>query len=184
MNYIKLFEDFTFSDLYDKNKWVELSMEDRKKLKKEIWEIVETAYKPLGGHVRISSPDAVVNDTDLTFWTAVDIDNDPHADVVIFSRESHGHKISGWGHDGTKEARKELMKQLIILLHKEGFWIEVSGRPAEILIGAGCKYCDKQTVSKIFPHSEINWIRQGLYTRTLPDHTITEEEYLVGRPKV
>ena len=30
MNYIKLFEDFTFSDLYDKNKCVELSMEDRK----------------------------------------------------------------------------------------------------------------------------------------------------------
>jgi hypothetical protein len=35
------------------------------------------------------------------------------------------------------------MKQLIVLLNKEGFWIEVSGRPAEILIVAGCKYCEK-----------------------------------------
>jgi hypothetical protein len=184
MNYIKLFEDFTFSDLFDKNKWVELSMEDRSKLKKEIWEIVDLAYKPLGGHVRISSPDAVVSDPDLTFWTAVDIDKDPHVDVVIFSRESYGHKISGWGHDGTKESRKELMKQLITLLHREGFWIEVSGRPAEILIGADCRYSDKQTVSKVFPHSEINWIGDGVYTRTLPDGTQTEEEYLVGRPRV
>lgn len=69
MKYLKIFEDFTFSDLFDKNQWVELSMEDRAKLKKEIWEIVDLAYKSLGGHVRISSPDAVVNDPDLTFWT-------------------------------------------------------------------------------------------------------------------
>ena len=120
----------------------------------------------------------------LSIDNKVQITRPEVADVIIFSRESHGHKISGWGHDGTKEARKELMKQLIVLLHREGFWIEVSGRPADILIGAGCKYCDKQTVSKIFLHSEINWIRQGVYTRTLPDHTITEEEYLIGRPIV
>jgi hypothetical protein len=76
------------------------------------------------------------------------------------------------------------MKQLIVLLHKEGFWIEVSGRPAEILIGADCRYCDKQIVSKVFPQSKINWIGDGVYTRTLHDGTETEEEYLVGRPKV
>ena len=52
MIYINTFEDYTFSDKFDKNKWVELSKEDRKELKKEIWELVEHAYKPLGGHVR------------------------------------------------------------------------------------------------------------------------------------
>ena len=31
-----LFENFNEALLFDKNKWVELSMEDRKKLKKEI----------------------------------------------------------------------------------------------------------------------------------------------------
>lgn len=184
MRYLKIFEDFTFSDLFDKNQWVELSMEDRSKLKKEIWEIVDLAYKTLGGHVRISSPDAVVNDPDLTFWTAVDIDRDPNADVVIFSRKSHGHKISGWGHDGSKEARKELMKQLSNLLHKKGFWIEVSGRPAELLISTGCKRNEYNVVKKIFPNSKINWIGDGIYTRTLADGETTEEEYLVGYPEI
>jgi ribosomal protein L28 len=128
--------------------------------------------------------DAVVNDPDLTFWTAVDIDRDPNADVVIFSRKSHGHKISGWGHDGSKEARKELMRQLSNLLHKKGFWIEVSGRPAELLISTGCKRNEYNVVKKIFPNSKINWIGDGIYTRTLPDGEITEEEYLVGYPEI
>jgi hypothetical protein len=182
MKYIKLFEDFTFADLYAKDKWVELSMEDRSLLKYEVWKIVDIAYQSLGGHVRVSSPDAVINDPDLNFWTAVDIDKDPNVDCVLFSRPSHGHKISGWGHDGSKEARKELMKHLISILHKSGFWIEVSGRPAEILIESGCRYASKETISRIFPDSEINWLGDGLYTRTLPDGSITEQEYLVGKP--
>jgi hypothetical protein len=182
MKYIKQFEDYTFSDLYAKDKWVELSMEDRSLLRYEIWNIVDIAYQPLGGHVRVSSPAAVIMDPDLNFWTAIDIDKDPNVDCVIFSRPSHGHKISGWGHDGSKEARKELMKQLISLLHKHGFWIEVSGRPAEILIESGCRYASEKTVKRIFPDSEINWLGDGVYTRTLPDGTITEKEYLVGQP--
>ncbi len=183
MNYIKLFEDFTFSDLYQKNKWVELSMEDRKKLKKEIWEIVDLAYKPLGGHVRISSPDAIINDPELTFWKAVDIDEDPNVDVIIFSRETYGHKISGWGHDGTKEAKKELIKQLITLLNKKDFWIEVSGKPGEILIKSGCKYNNKQIVSKIFNKYLINWYGKGSYTRTKGIGN-TNTCYLLGRPNI
>ena len=74
MRHIKLFEDFTFADLYTKDKWVELSIQDRSLLKYEVWKIVDIAYQPLGGHVRVSSPDAVINDPDLNFWTAVDID--------------------------------------------------------------------------------------------------------------
>jgi hypothetical protein len=74
------------------------------------------------------------------------------------------------------------MKHLISILHKSGFWIEVSGRPAEILIESGSRYVSKETVSRIFPDSEINWLGDGLYTRTLPDGSITEQEYLVGKP--
>ena len=76
------------------------------------------------------------------------------------------------------------MKQLSNLLHKEGFWIEVSGRPAEILISAGCKTNDYDTVKRIFPNSKINWLGDGVYTRTLPDGEVTEEEYLVGSPEM
>lgn len=184
MNYIKYFENFTFNDLYDKNEWVDLSKEDRIKLKKEIWEIVDIAYKPIGGHVRIVNPESIVNDPDLRFWTATNVDNEPYTDVVIFSRPLNGYKISGWGHDGSKISRKELIKKLISLLKTKDFWIEVSGRPAEVLINSGCVYCELDIVEKIFPKSIINWIGNGIYTRTLENGEITEEEYLIGNPKI
>ena len=74
------------------------------------------------------------------------------------------------------------MKHLVSLLKTSGFWIEVSGRPAEILIDSGCRYASEKTVARIFPDSEINWLGDGIYTRTLPDGSITEQEYLVGLP--
>ena len=43
MRHIKLFEDFTFADLYTKDKWVELSIQDRSLLKYEVWKIVDIA---------------------------------------------------------------------------------------------------------------------------------------------
>lgn len=182
MNYIKTFEDYTFSDFFQKNKWEVLSKENRKYLSHELWELVDLAYQPLGGHVRVNNPDSVINDPDLDFWTAVDIDKDPKSDVVIFSRKLFGNKVSGWGHDGSKEARKELMSKLTSLLNTEGFWIEVSGRPAEILRKSNCRYSNKEEVQKIFSDSEIRWRGNGLYTRILPDGIETEPEYLIGRP--
>jgi hypothetical protein len=182
MKYIKKFNESTFSDFYPKNKWVKLSLKDRRNFKHDLYDIINLAYTDIGGHVRITAPNDIINDKNLTFWTAVDIDKDPNADVVIFSRKSNGYKISGWGHDGSKEAKKELLKKLINILQKKGFWIEVSGRPAEILINAGCKINDYNTVRRIFPNSKINWLGNGAYTRTLPDGKVTEEEYLVGSP--
>lgn len=187
MIYINTFEDYTFSDKFDKNKWVELSKEDRKELKKEIWELVEHAYKPLGGHVRISDPDSVVNDDQLSFWKAIDVDEDPYTDVVIFARKSnHGYKISGWGHDGGKEAKKELLNQLASLLRRPGFWVEVSGKPSEILSNKPGvnRLKNIEDVKKIFGNSEINWKGNGVYTRKLADGTITDEEMVLGNPKL
>ena len=195
MKYLKTFETLTksyklsskFSDIFTKYKWVELPIEARNVLKKEIWELVDIAYKPLGGHVRISDPNSVINDKELSFWSAVDIDDDPYSDVVIFARKSpNGYKISGWGHDGEKESRKELIKQLGNILMRQSFWIEVSGRPAEILMNTpGINYLkDKESVAKLFPESEINWVGNGYYTRKLHDGTVTDEEIVIGNPRI
>lgn len=181
MKYLKTFEDYKFSDIFPKNDWVELSHDNRKELKREVWELVDNAYKPLGGHVRISNPDSVVNDKDLVFWSAVDIDDDPYSDVVIFARKSFGYKISGWGHDGGRESKIGLMTKLVHLLKKPGFWIEVSGKPAEILSNK----VDKLPISdvqKIFPNSEITELESGFYTRTLSDGVITDPEIILGNP--
>lgn len=183
MNYLKTFEKFNFSDYFLKHKWEQLGIEHRRELKQELWELVDLAYQPLGGHVRINNPDSVINDKDLDFWKGIDIDSDPKADVVFFSRKSFGNKISGWGHDGSKEARKKLMEKLAAMLNTDGFWVEVSGRPAEILINSGCDYVnDPKKIQSIFKDSKINWKGHGVYTRTLPDGVETDEEYIIGKP--
>lgn len=184
MKYIRNFENYTFSDFYDKNKWVKLSKEDRKNLKYELYDIVNLAYSDIGGHVRIDSPEAIVNDNELDFWNAVDIDEDPNVDVVIFSRRSNGNKISGWGHDGSKESRKEVVNRLKSILRIDGFWIEVSDRPAEILIQSGCSFIKSESeIRELFPNTKIKWIGDGKYTRILEDGKETSIEYVVGKPK-
>ena len=73
---------------------------------------------------------------ELVYWRAANIDDDPYADVVIFgTKREYGFKISGWGHDGGKGARRHLIEELTSLLSdpKECVYIEVAGRPAEIL---------------------------------------------------
>jgi hypothetical protein len=176
-------EDLKFSDKFDKHKWVELNRKDRGELKREIWELVDNAYGPLGGHVRVKDQNSVVGDKNLSFWSAIDVDDDPYSDVVIFARKSEsGYKISGWGHDGGKEAKKGLIKKLASLLRKKGFWIEVSGKPATILSNMGAnRVNDRRTIEKLFPNSKIKMLDNGYYKRTL-ENGDTEEEIILGNP--
>jgi ribosomal protein L28 len=184
MKYLKLYKEYVFADIAKKQEWIELAPENRENLKKEIWELVDNAYSTLGGHVRIMKEDDVLNDKDLTFWTAVDIDQDPYCDVVIFGKKNqYGNKISGWGHDGSQLSKSELINKLINILSKKGFWIEVSGKPLNILLNKGLKYLNKlEDIQKLFPDSKINWLNDGKYTRELTNGVITEEEMVFGNP--
>lgn len=194
MRFLKTYEEVTFSDIFPKNQWVKLSKDELDKIKDELWVIIDNSYGPLGGHVRIKDKDSILT-SDLDFWRAVDIDADPYADVVIFGRHTkHGFKISGWGHDGEKKSKKELMSQLKRLLRTRGLWIEVSSRPSEILLKNGVKYVNSfDKVSKLFPESKIKWIGNhpiddelkkfnGFYTRTLAHGDETDIEIILGNP--
>jgi len=188
MKHLKKFEDYTFQDVFGvKNEWKELSMEERQKLKKEIWHIVDHAYTPLGGHFRIKSPESVVTDKDLVFWDAINVDDDPHTDCVIFARRSpFGYKISGWGHDGGREAKNSLMKQLATLLSDKSrnIWIECAGAPAYILnTKFGLKPASKEIVEQLFD-TPIEWLENGYYERELGENQKTDKEIVLGNPRL
>lgn len=184
MKYLKSYKIFEtkFNDIFPKFKWVKLSISDRENLKKEIWELVDNAYKPLGGHVRISDINKIVTDNELVFWNAIDVDSDPNIDVVIFARKTKfGYKISGWGHDNGVESKKYLLKRLISLLRKKGYWIEVSGNPAKLL-SRNLKRLSIKDVRKLFPESEVVYLGNDLYQRTLEDGKKTDPEMILGNP--
>jgi len=133
----KILKEETFNDLFQlKNTWVELSASDRLKLKHNMWDLVNNAYKVFPkGHPRVTNADDIHKDPEMTFWKASDHDDDPNADMVVFGRETpYGIKISGVGHDGDILSRKEVMRQCANLLRQQGFFIEASGAVSKILL--------------------------------------------------
>jgi hypothetical protein len=184
--------DKSFQDVFPgkKGEWVELGSDERSALKMEVFEIIDTAYRdvfPEEGHYRIQKPDDVVGDQDLVFWRAVDLDSDPKTDVVIFGSKRNGFKISGWGHDGSREAKSGLMDKLADLFRDESknVWIEVAGAPAAVLTRKyGLGPADRDVVEALFPDSDFEWLESGFYKRTLGEGKMTDAEIVIGNPKV
>lgn len=178
----RLFEkdDTTFNQLYGKkNKWIKmLEKKQRKQIKDNLYALVDNAYGPIGGHVRIKDPDSVL-DPQLTYWEGIDDDADPEGDAVLFGRETkYGIKVSGWGHDGT--SKRTLMQKAAAQLSKPGYYIEASERPAQVLIDMDVPYVDdQQTIEQLYGE-QVEWRGDGRYVRRVsPEVQIT-----FGRPLV
>ena len=183
-----LLEDDTFHSIFKKkNKWIEwINRGDLAKIKKELFVLINGAYGPIGGHVGITNINKIL-DPRYTWWEAIDSDDDPYADAVMFGKKTRGGiKIGGIGHDGTSSSKSDLMHMKVKLLNRSGYWVEASGRPAEIYYGKGAAYVkDPKTVQKLFPGSKITWLNdKGRYTRTLSGTQKTDIETLFGKPRI
>lgn len=180
-----------------KGKWEKIdiskfSKEELNDLEKDFFGLIDTAYKPIGGHVNFKRPSDVFADKDIDFWKGIDIDDDPELDVIVFGRSSrYGIKLVGVGHDGKKESKREYLENKAEKLQKIGFYNEVSGKLAEILID---KYKieaveNKETVEKVLG-KKIEWLGEhpdgntpgyGWYSRSLGGHQ--HIKILLGSPK-
>lgn len=192
-----IIQERTFNTIFkDKDKWVELSDNEKKELSGNLWKLVSNAYDTRfeGGHPRISNAQDVVKDMDLKFWKAADIDKDPFADVVIFGRPtSFGIKISGIGHSNDMRTKKEVMKQSAKVLRQNGFWIEVSGGPAKILLGAYKvpTVDNKEDAEKVLGYKITEWLGEdpeglpgnGWYIRDVSNGNLLKK-CILGRPTI
>ena len=146
-----------------KNKWRRMTVQDLKKdpqLQEELFELVRTAYKPIGGHLNIRRPSDLMNGG-IAFFDVVDIDSDADADAVsMVKKKAAGEKHVGMGHDGTKPAKTEILKHKSADLKKPGFFAEVSDAIAHILL---TRYHtdtvnDESTVRKVLKGKDIEWV--------------------------
>lgn len=182
-----LLPEATFQDVYGKkNKWIEwIRRGDLEKLKKELFVLINNSYGPIGGHVRVSNVNKIL-DPELTYWEAVDNDVDPQADAVMFGKKTRGGiKISGMGHDGTSSAKSDLLNMHKKQLSKLGYWVEASGRVADILYGKGTPYVkDPKVVEKLF-NQKIEWMNdKGKYRRKIDNKLRSDIETVFGKPKI
>lgn len=175
----------TFADIAKKkNRWIEaLKKGDLEDIKKNLFVLIDGAYAGIGGHAKIKNLNDILNPK-MTYWEAIDIDDDPEADAVLFGKKMKGIKISGIGHDKSKSGRRDLMQRQIKLLKKAGYWVEASGRPAEILESAGLKPANRATVEKVF--GEVEWVDDTLwYVRKRSAAQLAgAQKKLYGKPKI
>ena len=197
MKHVKLFEEFidekTSGEIFKpkRNKTVKFDHKKHPELAGEFFDLISTAYSEIGGHAKIKSPDDVFADPDWNYWEGLDIHGTSDFDMVMFGKKTRfGIKYSGVGHDGTSAAKRAYISARGKELNKIGFYIEVSGKIADILMD---KYdipvvTDRETVEEVLG-KKVDWIGKkedgtsgaGWYSRKLGGQT--HDKILLGRPK-
>lgn len=181
MKYLLIFEK------YQKMKWELITSDPEKRIEGErLIDIVDNAYRNtnLGSFVKTMS------DVLKSHWMVIDCDEFDDIDACIFYREPRnneiwkGGKIQGIGHDGDHNAKKLLIRKLIdVLNNQDGFWIEASDTLESLLDSREVKkVTDIDTLYKLFPESDIVFLENGQYKRTIEDGSwVTESVF--GNPK-
>ena len=180
-----------------KNKWIKLDPSkltdaEKDELADEFIDLIQTAYAPIGGHVKFTTADDVFKDPSIEFWSILDIHGSPDADVIVFGKKGkYGIKYTGVGHDGERNSKRAYLDNKAKTLTAPGFYNEVSGKIAEIMLG---KYMipsvnSKEDAEKVLK-KDIEWHGNhpdgktpglGWYTRKIAGKNHTK--ILLGKPK-
>lgn len=122
---------------FEKGQYTNLDSADVDEEKEELFNLIQTAYASIGGHLKFKSP-SDVKDPDLKHWVAADIDADPEIDVVYFGKKTpFGVKHTGMGHDGVRSNIKNLLVRKSAQLKNSGNYVELSGPAFDSFVGKG-----------------------------------------------
>lgn len=167
-----LFEEYKFIPDVVKSKKIWYLIDTKKilKISDNIIDLIQTAYKNTDYGSFVNNEEDMLRSSD---WFAIDIDNDPDADAVVFGRKTKfGLKIQGIGHDGKSMSKKIVLDKLYSLLNRDGFWIETSDKLEHLLYKNNIPYLeDIEKIKILFPESVIHMDGdKGRYVRTLKDN--------------
>ena len=166
--------------LEKKNTWLPIPPDELKQAEEDLFDLIDTAYKPIGGHPNVTSPASIPSAADL--YTVIDLDDDPENDAVIMSKNrAGGKKFVGMGHDNTKSSRSAAVNYTADKLKEKGHYIEVSGKIYDILKAKGVPIVDdEETVRNALKGKEIVWHGDGSYDRVISGKKI--KKIMMGKP--
>lgn len=171
-----------FADKYGKDKFVELGTKDIRDFADNIYDLIATAYRDKGGHFEFQSGQDVIN-SDLNYWIAVDIDQDPDADITIGGkRTNYGTKLTVMGQDGERLSKKSAITKLVNMMKTRGFYTEMDEDLANKL-GLSI-ITDEDIIRKVMSGKELKFTGNGRFTRSISTVGKVKEKVLVGIPKV
>jgi hypothetical protein len=166
--------------------WHEITQRDLREhpeIAANVFDLIEHSYRPLGGHLGLSSIDDLY-DPDLHI-EAVDVDDDPDADAVLISKGSRGYRKGvALASDGSALGKQQSLTRKAANLFHHGHITEASGPLAHILITRyGVPYVGRAAVMRIMHDKKIHWFGEhpeGKY----PEYRGWYERVIGGKPVV
>lgn len=151
--------------------------------KQQVYELLQNAYKPIGGLAGISSPDQLVHDADM--WKINKKDGKILA-AVCYKLKRGGRKLVSLGTDGSEEGKKALYKILgddMQRDEREG-WSEVDAKMEHMLKKSGGvlvphDVAEKVLSDKVFTYKDPD----GYHYKRMLDDGKEHEKVLVANPK-
>lgn len=167
---------------FPKNKWIYLTDKEKKEFSEEIFNLISTAYSPIGGNPNYTSPSNVAGSEGDADYMVIDLDNDPEFDAVkVTKKKGQNIKSVASGHDGSKPAKSAIVNITAIMLKQPGNYIEVSGKLKDILLAKGVPLVtDKETIERVMKGKTIEMNDDGTYSRYINGKKYTKT--LMGNP--
>jgi hypothetical protein len=167
---------------FEKNVWLTLTPEEQDEFAEEVFDLIDNAYAPIGGHPNYKSPDDVVGAEGDASYMVIDLDDDDDLDAVkVDKNRGSGNKAVAMGHDGSQPAKSAAINITAIMLKEPGHYVEVSGKLKDILSAKGVPVVtDKETIEKVLKGKSIEMNDDGTYSRYIGGEKHTKT--LMGNP--
>ena len=165
-----------------KDKWVDLSSDEKSEYAKDIFDLINIAYAPIGGNINYKSAADVLGAEADANYEVVNIDDDPEPDALISYKEKDaGKKITALGHDGEPVSKSKSLNKMASLLKEPGYYLEVSGKLQDILLAKGAPVVkDKNLIQKVLKGKTLEFNEDGTYQRFIGGEKHTKT--LLGKP--
>ena len=153
-----------------------IDVTDRKKYGQLVWDMLQSAYKDIGGYKGASSIDELINSSNL--WKLVR-KNDKIVAVALY-KDLKGRKSIGVATDGSAEGKQALLDMWADDLKLNRSWSEVSGKAEHIKLKHGFKPVPNKYASEILGKEIISLNPDGIhYTRLIGG--IPYEKVILGK---
>ena len=163
------------------NTWTPILRSELPRFKRIIYDLIATAYAPIGGHSNVKDKEDLPGEGD--FFDVIDVDGDDEIDAATIAKyKPAGKKFVALGHDGSSAGKSAAVNHQVDKLKKGGYFVEVSGKMRDIFMGKGLiPVTDEKAVRKALPGKDITWHGDGSYDRKIGGTMHTK--MMFGKPK-
>jgi len=165
-----------------KDKWVDLTSDQKSEYAKDIFDLINTAYAPIGGNINYKSAADVLGAEADADYEVINIDDDPEPDALIsYKDKGAGKKLTALGHDGESASKSKSLNHMADLLKQPGYYLEVSGKLQDILLAKGAPVVkDQDLIQKALKGKKLEFNDDSTYQRFIGGTPHTK--MLLGKP--